>query len=258
MKPTASTICGVKRTRKTWKYKPMKNILVSWQSHLFELVASLLTRDIQMGEMSKLGCLIGLVNHTIWVDSSYFLYLPLHHSSKEAGAVMAAACAVCSIQEVHTNPSTSPVTLKQAPSKLCFDVQRMKCNCILFVYNWDNGSTRTQQSSLLTLLKRQHKTVSCCAVACKLVRQGFPTYINGHKRILMLQNALHSNKLYRYRLQINWEIKKNPTKILRQLLDRNCIRLPNWVTCDGESHRRNSVTRFPWNSISPFTGRCSL
>jgi hypothetical protein len=30
-----------------------------------------------MGEMSKLGWLIGLVKHTIWADSLYFLYLLL-------------------------------------------------------------------------------------------------------------------------------------------------------------------------------------
>jgi hypothetical protein len=28
-----------------------------------------------MGEMSKLGWLIGLVKHAIWTDSLYFLYL---------------------------------------------------------------------------------------------------------------------------------------------------------------------------------------
>jgi hypothetical protein len=30
-----------------------------------------------MGEMSKLGWLIGLVKHAIWTDSLYFLYLLL-------------------------------------------------------------------------------------------------------------------------------------------------------------------------------------
>jgi hypothetical protein len=33
------------------------------------LVTSLLIRGIQMGEMSKLGWLTGLVKHAIWADS---------------------------------------------------------------------------------------------------------------------------------------------------------------------------------------------
>jgi hypothetical protein len=44
---------------------------------LCELETSLLMREIQMGEMFKLGWLIGLVNHAIWANSLYFLYLLL-------------------------------------------------------------------------------------------------------------------------------------------------------------------------------------
>jgi hypothetical protein len=40
---------------------------------LCELETSLLKREIQMGEMSKLSRLIGLVKHAIWADSLYFL-----------------------------------------------------------------------------------------------------------------------------------------------------------------------------------------
>jgi hypothetical protein len=46
-----------------------------------ELLTSLLIRGIQMGEMSKLGWLIGLVKHAIWADSFYLLYLLSLHSS---------------------------------------------------------------------------------------------------------------------------------------------------------------------------------
>jgi hypothetical protein len=141
-----------------------------------------------MRDMSKLCCLIGLVTHAIWVDSLYFLYLLLHHSSKEAGAVMSAAHVGSRIQEVHTNPSTSPVTLQQASPKVYFDVQRMKSNCILFVYNWDNGSAWAQQSSSLTLLIASAVVlwlVNWCSI-------GSTTYINGHKRILL--DSLHFNK----------------------------------------------------------------
>jgi hypothetical protein len=42
-----------------------------------ELLTSLLMRGIQMGEMSKLGWLIGLVKHAIWADFLYFLYMLL-------------------------------------------------------------------------------------------------------------------------------------------------------------------------------------
>jgi hypothetical protein len=49
---------------------------------LCELETSLLTRGIHMGEMSKLGWLIGLVKHAIWAFSLYFLYLLLLSISK--------------------------------------------------------------------------------------------------------------------------------------------------------------------------------
>jgi hypothetical protein len=49
---------------------------------LCELVTSFLMRGIQIGEMSKLGWLIGLVKHAIWVDSLYRLYLLLLSISK--------------------------------------------------------------------------------------------------------------------------------------------------------------------------------
>jgi membrane-anchored glycerophosphoryl diester phosphodiesterase (GDPDase) len=44
---------------------------------LCELETSLLMRGIQMGEMSILGRLIGLVKHVIGADFLYFLYLLL-------------------------------------------------------------------------------------------------------------------------------------------------------------------------------------
>jgi hypothetical protein len=49
---------------------------------LCELETSLLMRAMQIGEMSKLGWLIGLVKHAIWADSLYFLYLLLLSISK--------------------------------------------------------------------------------------------------------------------------------------------------------------------------------
>jgi hypothetical protein len=52
----------------------MKNL--SYHTDLLgELLTSLLIRGIQMGEMSKLGWMIGLAKHAIWTDSLYFLYL---------------------------------------------------------------------------------------------------------------------------------------------------------------------------------------
>jgi hypothetical protein len=49
----------------------MKN-LSRHTDHLCELVTSLLMREIQVGEMSELGWLIGLVKRAIWVDTLYF------------------------------------------------------------------------------------------------------------------------------------------------------------------------------------------
>jgi hypothetical protein len=52
----------------------MKKLSRYTDLHL-ELVTSLLIRGIQMGEISKLVWLTGLVEHAIWADSLYFLYL---------------------------------------------------------------------------------------------------------------------------------------------------------------------------------------
>jgi hypothetical protein len=43
----------------------------------YELVTSLLTRGIQMGDITKLRWLTGLVKHTIRAGSLYFMYLLL-------------------------------------------------------------------------------------------------------------------------------------------------------------------------------------
>jgi hypothetical protein len=47
-----------------------------------ELLTSSQIRGIQIGEMSKLGWLIGLVKHAICADSLYFLFLLLLSISK--------------------------------------------------------------------------------------------------------------------------------------------------------------------------------
>jgi hypothetical protein len=53
----------------------MKNL--SRHTELYDLVTSLLIREIHMGEVSKLGWLIRLVKHAMWTDSWYFLCLLL-------------------------------------------------------------------------------------------------------------------------------------------------------------------------------------
>jgi hypothetical protein len=42
-----------------------------------EMLTSLLIKWVQMGELSKLGRLVGLVKHVIWAYSLYFLYMLL-------------------------------------------------------------------------------------------------------------------------------------------------------------------------------------
>jgi membrane protein CcdC involved in cytochrome C biogenesis len=72
--PTVRRICGVKREHPRLEHtKLMKNLLR--QSNFFDLVTLLLIRGIQMGEMAKLGWLMGFANHAIWAISMYFLYL---------------------------------------------------------------------------------------------------------------------------------------------------------------------------------------
>jgi hypothetical protein len=46
------------------------------------LETSLLMRGIQIGEMFELGWLIGLIKHSVWVHSLYFLYWLLLSISK--------------------------------------------------------------------------------------------------------------------------------------------------------------------------------
>jgi hypothetical protein len=53
----------------------MKNL--SHHTDLCKLETSLLIRGIQMGELSNLGWLIGLVKYAIWANSLYFLYMML-------------------------------------------------------------------------------------------------------------------------------------------------------------------------------------
>jgi hypothetical protein len=51
----------------------MKNL--SRHTELFGIFTSLLIRGFQMGEMSKLGWLIGLGKHVIWAERLCSLYL---------------------------------------------------------------------------------------------------------------------------------------------------------------------------------------
>jgi hypothetical protein len=69
-----SAIYGVKIEQRFSLLKPEKN--KSDYSNLpCELLTSSQIRGIQIGEISKLGWLIGLVKHAICADSLYFLYL---------------------------------------------------------------------------------------------------------------------------------------------------------------------------------------
>jgi hypothetical protein len=49
---------------------------------LLDFVTSSLMKRIQMWEISKLGWLMGFVEHAIWADSLYFLNLLLLSTSK--------------------------------------------------------------------------------------------------------------------------------------------------------------------------------
>jgi hypothetical protein len=53
----------------------MKNL--SRHTDLCEMVTLLMIREIHMGEMYKLGSLIGLVKRATWDNSLYILYLLL-------------------------------------------------------------------------------------------------------------------------------------------------------------------------------------
>jgi hypothetical protein len=59
----------------------MKN-LIRHTDLLCELGPSLLMREIQIGEMSKLDWLTALVKHAIWTNALYFLYLVLLSNHK--------------------------------------------------------------------------------------------------------------------------------------------------------------------------------
>jgi hypothetical protein len=50
---------------------------LSHHTDLCQFKTSLLIKGIEVGQMSKLGWLIGLVMHATWADSLYFLHLLL-------------------------------------------------------------------------------------------------------------------------------------------------------------------------------------
>jgi hypothetical protein len=60
------------------KWEPLTYI----ENYQLDFLTSSLMRGIYMGEISKLGWLIGLVEHAMWADSLYFLYLLLLSTSK--------------------------------------------------------------------------------------------------------------------------------------------------------------------------------
>jgi hypothetical protein len=66
--PIASDICGVKTEHARFKRVKLKNL--SRHTDVFDVVSSSLMKGIQMGEMFKLGWLIGSVKHAIWPDIS--------------------------------------------------------------------------------------------------------------------------------------------------------------------------------------------
>jgi hypothetical protein len=69
--PIAIAICGMRTEH------GILGLNLSCHSDLFESATSSLIRGIQMGQMSKLGWLIGLFTHAIWAESLYFLCLLL-------------------------------------------------------------------------------------------------------------------------------------------------------------------------------------
>jgi Na+/H+-translocating membrane pyrophosphatase len=73
--------------------------VTSYRSSL-ELEGSLLIRGIQIGEMSKLGWLIGLVKHVIWADYLYFLYRLLISISK-----------MLAVQGIHVEAGSNTTTI---------------------------------------------------------------------------------------------------------------------------------------------------
>jgi hypothetical protein len=60
----------------------MNDACMSRLADLCELVSSLEIREVKMTEVAILGSQVGLVKHTIWADSLYFLYLMLRRISK--------------------------------------------------------------------------------------------------------------------------------------------------------------------------------
>jgi hypothetical protein len=45
-----------------------------YHGHLFGLVTPSLIRGVQLGEISRVGWLIGIFKHTVWADDLYISY----------------------------------------------------------------------------------------------------------------------------------------------------------------------------------------
>jgi hypothetical protein len=89
--PTTSSICGVR------PWLAILNLIEVWisvRSNRISLwmLTSFLIMGIQMGEISKLGWLIGLFEQAIWAASLYFLYLLWLSISKIQDPVSETSC----------------------------------------------------------------------------------------------------------------------------------------------------------------------
>jgi hypothetical protein len=76
-----------------------------------------------MGEISKLGWLIGVVEHAMWADSLYFLHLVLCSTSKTLASTYK------TMDKVQNKPNSS---VQHTPSSESFQV------CNFFCYNIHN------------------------------------------------------------------------------------------------------------------------
>jgi hypothetical protein len=94
-------------------YQHKKNY--TWQSCNF--FTSAVIMGVQMGEMSKLGWLIGWSSRDMWADSLYFLYMVLGSLCKTFASFQHI---VVYLRHARTVTSKHPPTITQQLTKQCF------------------------------------------------------------------------------------------------------------------------------------------
>jgi hypothetical protein len=152
---------------------------------------------------------------------------PVTSQAKANRCIHAAVYRICGIEEVlHTNVSTSLVTLTQVSPRARSDVHNVKCNEILLTYQWHSGLQQGHNNPRI-----QRCTRRCCPVVSRTVVVPFRR--DSAKFPRRTRTATGESSCY-------WALFIS-TNIFHQHLRQNYVRLRDRATSDGKSYQCNST-----------------